>query len=155
MLVLRCFPVRVILIICRMSYFLASERIAVFVAAQAADADEHKPCDGFRQRLLCGRSWKRLAAAELRTTASLKLQRTAAPPPSLLAAAGLAVSQSTASPAAIAASTAATLAVFRFTICSIFKDSQNAQSQNRNFSRTENMKYVLQTEKPDILAIRT
>ena len=31
-----------ILIICRMSYFLASKRLAVFVAAQAADADERR-----------------------------------------------------------------------------------------------------------------
>ena len=37
----------------------------MFLAAQAADADEHKPCGGFPQRLLCRRSWKQLAAAEL------------------------------------------------------------------------------------------
>ena len=140
------FSCAIILIISRISYFLASERIVLFVAAQTADAHKRRPCASFRQRL---------AAVELPRHSIPQLQRTAAPPPSLLAAAGLAVSQSTASPAAMAASTAATLAVFRFTICSIFKDSQNAQSQNRNFSRTENMKYVLQTEKPDILAIRT
>ena len=33
-----------------MSCFLASERLAVFVAAQAADADERRPCDGFQQQ---------------------------------------------------------------------------------------------------------
>ena len=32
-----------ILNICRMSYYLASERLAVFVAAQAADTDKPRP----------------------------------------------------------------------------------------------------------------
>ena len=33
---------RIILIICRISYFLASERLAVFLAAQTANADERR-----------------------------------------------------------------------------------------------------------------
>ena len=48
-----------------MSYFLASERLAVFAATRAADAHKPRPCGGFRHRLLCRRSWKQQAAAEL------------------------------------------------------------------------------------------
>ena len=40
--VLRCFLLAVSLNICRMSYFLASERLAVFVSAQTANADERR-----------------------------------------------------------------------------------------------------------------
>ena len=40
--VLLRFPVRTILIICRMSYFLALERSAVFLAAQTADAGKRR-----------------------------------------------------------------------------------------------------------------
>ena len=41
-----------IIIICVNTYFLASERFAVFLAARAADADKRKPCASFRQQRL-------------------------------------------------------------------------------------------------------
>ena len=37
------------------------------MAARAADADKRRPYGGFRQRLVCRRSWERQAAAELRS----------------------------------------------------------------------------------------
>ena len=101
LLVLLCLLCVHILNICRISYFLALERFAVFLAAQAADPHKPKPCGGFRQRLLCS---PKLEAATRGRAYAPQLPEASANSHS--AAAGVAVSQSAATTAAASATAA-------------------------------------------------